>query len=170
MADVTVIGPGGYPMKLADQGDGSFAEVVQMVGDLVHVRKTIVLTGLAGAGQVGDFALFTLVGRIILERFSLWVDAGVSLGGGTINWGTANVKVGPSGSVNGASGFIIPGAVPPPEAAIEILSGVIGEADAKVLIAAPLEGTVGTADVTSGTLIADAWYRSITDNGMLIPA
>jgi hypothetical protein len=130
---------------------------------LVHVRKTVTLTGAAGAGAAGAIALFTTTGRVLLDHVTAYIAAGVSAGGGTLAFGVTGLTTAieaASNSVDGATGFLAAGAAPS-AAKPDLLAGV------PLAIAADVIATVGTADITGGTLVVDVWYRPDTDDGAL---
>lgn len=78
MADKIIPGPGGFPIRLVDQGDGSFAQVIQVVGDEMHKRITVQMIGGSADVAVTTAAGFlkdtratltpnSLVGKIIVS-------------------------------------------------------------------------------------------------------
>lgn len=152
--------------------------------DLIHVRKTLTFTGAAGAGQSGSpIPLFTLTGRVILERGTAYLTSGASAGGGTLAIGptadtTAIMRAIPA---DGGTGF--PYYVQATSGAgwrenwTDLIDSMGGGTTfdnsgytRNITISQSIRGTVGTADITGGTLVVDLWYRPITDDGALVAA
>ena len=151
--------------------------------ELRHVRKTITLDGSANNGNLGDFVtVFQGTGRCMLEEYAIYVSVaptcaaptltgiGVSVGDNLI-WilgdssaltvnnvgvgyvdarGTNTWEFGVQTPVdNAGTGVGLPIALPPGDVRLEIYDAG------------------GGADITAGTIIFDAWYRPITNDGAL---
>ena len=141
---------------------------VQATG-LRHVRKTVTLDGGANNGNLGDIVpLFTLTGRVLVVHATayvsvalactaptatslwLWVVGGgngVSLLGGGNDW---------TGTTGLATGY-----TPDP------FGSNYGGWAASANIGIYVYDDGGGADVTAGTIIVDAWYYPITNDGAL---
>lgn len=138
--------------------------------ELRHVRKTITFTGGAGAGAVGTITLFTITGRVRLDRMSAFCTASlVSTGGtGTISLGVASSTGGLS-SNKSADAIVANDWFTGVGVAAGISTDILYSSFTVdvYLLSESLILTVGTANVTSGTLVFDVWYRPITDDGAL---
>ena len=149
--------------------------------DLIHVRKTVTFDGGAGKGQSGSpVPLFDLTGKVLIERGTAFLTSGVSAGGGTLAIGltadtTAIMRAIP---VDGASGF--PYYVQASSGSgwrenwTDLIASLGGGSTfdnsnftQTIVVSQSIVGTVGTADITGGTLVIDLWYRPITDDGQL---
>jgi len=152
--------------------------------DLIHVRKTITFDGGAGKGQSGSpIPLFTLTGRVVLERGTAYLTSGASAGGGTLEIGpTADTTaIMRAIAVNGATGFAYYVVATSGAGWRENWSDLIASKGGgstfentnsmqNLVISQSIRGVVATADITGGTLVVDLWYRPITDDGSLIAA
>ena len=138
--------------------------------ELRHVRKTITFTGAAGAGAVGTITLFTITGRVRLDRMSAFCTVSlVSTGGtGKISLGVAS-STGALSSNKSADAIVANDWFTGASVAAGISTDILYSSFTVdvYLLSESLILTVGTADITSGTLVFDAWYRPITDDGAL---
>ena len=138
--------------------------------ELRHVRKTITFTGAAGAGAVGTITLFTITGRVRLDRMSAFCTVSlVSTGGtGKISLGVAS-STGALSSNKSADAIVANDWFTGAGVAAGISTDILYSSFTVdvYLLSESLILTVGTADITSGTLVFDAWYRPITDDGAL---
>lgn len=137
-----------------------------------HVRKTVTFNGGAGSGAIGTVTVFTITGRVILERLTGFVTSDL------VSGGAATVALGATGQpgyIDGAgtySGFDTNDIWAPntqqPGMARELSRAAqdttIGE---PVILSADLIITVAGANITSGTIVMDCWYVPITDDGAL---
>jgi len=139
-----------------------------------HVRKTIAFDGTAGNGATGGVTVFTLTGRVLVEALTIFCTetleeaaptATVALGTAT---GTGNIISATSATTIAANDWWIdatPGEVGYANL-VQTLSS--GPSQKDFALSESLLITVATQDVTNGTLVIDAWYRPITDNGSLV--
>ena len=138
--------------------------------DLRHVRKTVAFDGTAGNGAVGTVDVFTLTGRIWAAAWSVYCTEDL-VGAGTLAMGTA-----------GATTALMAGLAD--ATTLDAGKWWDGADEAAVADAAPmsttntpgkaLDGdvilTVGSTDITDGTIVIDLWYMPITDDGALAAA
>ena len=142
-----------------------------------HVRKTITFDGSANNGNLGDdVTVFTITGRVILERFTAYVtDSLVCAAGATTDiafYPRSQSRLGSPASANQWSAgywYQTEGQVDSPGTTLPAYFG--GSDHAPFAMADDLtlrvENSGGGADVTAGTVIVDVWYRPITDDGAL---
>ena len=142
-----------------------------------HVRKTITFDGSANNGNLGDdVTVFTITGRVILERFTAYVtDSLVCAAGATTDiafYPRSQSRLGSPASANQWSAgywYQTEGQVDSPGTTLPAYFG--GSDHAPFAMADDLtlrvQNSGGGADVTAGTVIVDVWYRPITDDGAL---
>lgn len=139
------------------------AIAVQGTG-LRHVRKTITFNGGAGAGLAGSEILpFTLTGVVWIEKFVIrcTTNLGFSAGGCTLDvgvsggtdwslagWDVTTLTAGEF--VGGSNGYNVGG----------------GQLSNDVVAAAPAMKPA-VANITSGVVVVDCFYRPVTDDGAL---
>lgn len=132
--------------------------------ELRHVRKTITFNGGAGAGLAGSEILpFTLTGVVWIEKFVIrcTTNLGFSAGGCTLDvgvsggtdwslagWDVTTLTAGEF--VGGSNGYNVGG----------------GQLSNDVVAAAPAMKPA-VANITSGVVVVDCFYRPVTDDGAL---
>ena len=131
--------------------------------ELRHVRKTITFTGGAGAGAVGTITVFTITGRVFIERHSEWSVTAPASAGGTavVDYGFTSatqfwVADAPESYTDSDSYF-----TEAPDRVININNTNAPFTPDDIVL------TVKNEALTSGQLIFDIWYRPITDDGAL---
>lgn len=154
--------------SLKQQRVGLNTTYMDVVSPSVRARKTITFTGAAGLGAVGAVPLFTLTGRVIVDKIVAvcTVDL-VSAGGGTLALGVTGATsqfVGATTATAIDAGKVWVSTTPT-AAAIAIPA-----ACKDTPIAADIIGTIATADVTAGAIVIDVWYSPLTDDGELVAA
>ena len=144
---------------------------------LVHVRKTVAFDGTAGNGAVGTVPLFNVTGRVLVGLEYIFCTEDLT------SSGSATLEVDISGSTDLLAFGIAYSAL---DNGLYWLHGGTASAIAKSdniwlkngggSLASPLPVggnivlTIGTADVTGGTLVFDIWYRPLTADGALVAA
>jgi hypothetical protein len=146
-------------------GQGPFAEAAGFGAQLC--RKTVAFTGGAGAGAVGTVDLFTVTGSVIALVIGICTEDLVSAGGGDVEVGTAALTTAMIANTTATAidnGEIWVDATP---AQIECWTTgfgcMIAGGDDIIL-------TVGTADVTDGTLIFACFWTPLTADGNVVSA
>ena len=133
--------------------------------------KTIAFTGATGLGEFpGTVPVYTTTGRVWLVMAILFCTENfTSAGGGTLSLGTTNQPldlIGSTGATALLSGEIWRDSTPTTSEWDLTLLNNLGGYEGGIL-AANVIITIGTATVTDGTLVVDAWYRPITAGGTL---
>ena len=131
-----------------------------------HARHSRTFADAAGEGATGDVTIFTVTGRVLLHTITAFCTDGLSEGGAT-----ATVQLG-TAAVDGALIAVV-NAVDidtnewwtdgTPVAEIDHLLG----AQIDAVISSNIVVLVSTQAVSGGTIIFDAIYTPITDNGAL---
>ena len=141
---------------------------VQATG-LRHVRKTVTLDGGANNGNLGDIVpLFTLTGRVLVMYSTAYVSVALactaptvtSLLLGVVGSGLGGSLLGGGNDWTGTTGLAT-GYTPDP------FGSNYGGWAASANIGIYVYDDGGGADVTAGTIIVDAWYYPITNDGAL---
>ncbi len=131
-----------------------------------HVRLSKTFADSAGNGAVGDVTIFTITGRVWLLGFTAFCTSGLSEGGATatVQVGTAAVDGGIIAVVNAVdidtNEWWTDGT---PVAELDQMDA----AQVDVLISSDIVVKVTSQAVSGGTVIFDAFYKAITDNGAL---
>lgn len=139
-----------------------------------HVRKTIAFDGAAGNGAIGTVVVFAIVGRVFMERVTVFCTEDLAGATATIQFGTvanANQLAGSATATDiDANDWYLPDgtSVANIGALADAANGQPVNTARNRLVSANLVFTIGVAAITDGTLIVDAWYDSITDNGELV--
>lgn len=132
---------------------------------LRHVRKTITFDGSAGNGLAGsEIQPFTLTGVVWIEKFVIrcTTNLGFSAGGCTLDVGVAGgadwslagwdlTTLTAEEFVGGSNGYNVGG----------------GQLSNDVCAAAPVMKPA-VANITSGVVVVDCFYRPVTDDGELV--
>jgi hypothetical protein len=139
----------------------------------LHARKTVAFDGSAGNGAVGTFTVFTLTGRVMIRGFTIFCSE-------TLAGATATLQVGAGANINGLAAAVTAtdivaddwyaGTVSAPASVNYGTASASGQSSGVPVlkaISSDIIGTVGTAAITDGTLIIDAWYVPVTDDGKL---
>lgn len=143
---------------------------------LYRARKTIAFDGTAGNGAVGTVTVFTITGRVAVLYITAFCTENLTSdptpGGATIALGTANRSAKFIGSTTAENLDInewwVDGT--PLTEAVNIINQTTNGADPSqmnVVCSANIVVTVGTDDVTDGTIIFDVWYYPVTDGASL---
>lgn len=140
---------------------------VDVVSPSLRAEKLITFTGAAGLGAIGAVPLFTIAGKVIIDRIIGVVET-------DLVGATATLALG----VTGATALLIAAttavdldldelwvSATPNAAGIAIPAGLHDIAIAQNII-----GTVATAAITAGAIRLYAWYTPITSNGALAAA
>lgn len=139
-----------------------------VVSSSLRARKTIAFTGAAGLGATGAVPLFTITGKVLIDRIiGVCTEDLASAGGGTLALG-----------VTGATTLLIAATTATDLDLDELWVSATPNANGialpaalqNIAIAKDIIGTVGTSAITDGTLVIDVWYTPITDNGKLVAA
>ena len=131
-----------------------------------HTRFSKTFADSAGNGAVGDVTLFTITGRVWLLGFTAFCTDGLTEAGATatIQIGTAAVDGGVIAVVNAVdidTNEFWTGGTPVAEL------DQMDTAQVDVLLSADIVAKITSQAVSGGTIIFDAWYKSITSNGAL---
>lgn len=138
------------------------------VSPSLRARKTITFTGAANLGATGAVPLFTLTGKVIIDRIVAVgsVDL-VSAGGGTLALGVTGATTLLIAATTGT--LITAGKLwltnTPNANGLALPAALLG-----IPIAQNIIGTVATANITAGAIVLDVWYTPITDDGALVAA
>jgi len=145
--------------------DGFVLSRTNMPVDGYTASKTTAFDGTAGNGAVGSVSLFTVTGTVLVRIFGTCSETLVSAGGGTITVGTASSTAGIFSSITAtaiASGdVVITGAAP---AQVGALGGNFGVNGANII------ATVGTGNITDGTITWYCLWRPLSTDGNVVAA
>lgn len=140
-------------------------------GDLIHVRKSMTYSNAAGSGAIGTVTLFTTTGAIVIELMSARCTSDLTTSGAaTIQLGvtgTANLIIDATTATSIDNGTIWNDTSPNTNAG-EL--AVIGATIHPAIIRADIINTIGTANITGGTIVYDIWYRPVSADGALVAA
>ena len=134
----------------------------------IAARKTITFTGAANLGAQGAVPLFTISGRVIVERIAGYctVDL-VSAGGGTL-------ALGVTGATTLFIGATTATAIDVGEVWVSTTPTAAGialpAAMQNIVIVADIIGTVATGDITAGAIELVVWYRPLSEGSSLVAA
>lgn len=130
----------------------------------LQASKTLAFTGAAGLGAVGTVTLFTITGTVAINVIGYCTEDLVSAGGGTVAVGTSSSTAALCDQQNATavdnhdvwhdSTLSIGGAV----------AGHIHVIDQNVIL------TVGTGDVTDGTIVFYALWSPFSSDGAVTAA
>ena len=137
-----------------------------------HARTTVVFD--ATHGPVGNFIIFPLVGRVWLQFFTCWCTADLAGATATIGVGEA---AGDTDAIlpittatvvdTGEWFFETSGTAADIATPTQSLVGGASVSQINKMVGSDITVTIGTADITGGTLIFDAVYFPLTDTGRL---
>lgn len=145
---------------------------------LKHVRKTITFTGLAGAGATGAVTVFTLTGRVLVERITPFCTTDLTEAGATatVSLGTTTdvdkfIAATNSTAIDEDEWWFT--ATPTPAAASLTTPAITDPTTAAVLggptaIAESIIITCADQATDAGVLVIDCWYEPITAGGKLV--
>lgn len=128
--------------------------------------KQVAFTGAAGLGAVGTVNLFTVTGTVLVSVFAVCSE---NLAGAT-----ATLEIGISGNTQGVIPQVT--ATDVDDGEILVSGGGLGtvenlSAESKVLTGGTdVIATVGTADITDGTLTFYCLWRPLSDDGNVVAA
>ena len=130
-----------------------------------HVRATLAFDG-STVGDVGTDTIFAITGRVWLLGFTAFCTESLTEGGAT-----ATAEVGTATDINGLIVQTIATAIDINEWWFDAtpLPGLV-QMDAlqiDALLSEDIILTTGSQTISNGTIIFDAWYIPITDNGAL---
>ena len=135
---------------------------------LKKAQKTVTLTGAAGAGATGTVAVFTISGRVVVDRFVGFVVTGLeSAGGGNVSIGTPT-KPTVWQTATPATGWITNDwtrSTGVSRTDTDTLTGNTQDPTMEDVIV-----TIDTAAVTAGQIVFDIWYYPATSNGGFVAA
>ena len=135
--------------------------------ELRHTQKTITFDGTAGNGATGTVNLFTLQTRILVVDMVPYCTSNlVSAGGGTLSLGTASnptVMIAATTATDIDSGEFWFDTTPAADEAVSATCKELGVTGDIIL-------TVGTADITGGTIEFDLYWMALTDAWAVTPA
>ncbi len=130
-----------------------------------HVRLSKTFANSAGNGATGDVTIFTVTGRVWLLGITAFCTSGL-----TEALATATVQL---GSSSGVTLIAVVNAVDidtnewwtdgTPVAQLDQMDA----AQVDAVVSSDIVVIVGTQALTGGTIIFDAWFIPITDNGSL---
>ena len=141
----------------------------------IHARSTIAFDGAAGNGATGTVTVFTITGRVYIERFLAFCTENLveAVATATLRCGGASDTDGLFDQLNATT--LVNGDWWEQAASIgglvsldgSITGGYISSqvqkmTDEDVIL------TVGAQNITDGTIIFDVWYIPITDDGLLV--
>lgn len=153
-------------LKRARVGLGSnFQDVIS---PSLRARKTIAFTGAANLGATGAVPLFTITGKVLIDRIiGVCTEDLASAGGGTLALGVtgATTLLIAATTATGIDNGHLWVSNAPNLNGIALPAGLLNIAIAQNII-----GTVGTSAITDGTIVIDVWYTPITDDGKLVAA
>lgn len=149
-------------MKFAAQMDRDANRQVIASNEAFRVSKTIAFDGAAGNGAIGTVAVFTVTGDVMARAFATCSE--------TLAGATATVTL---GSANTAAGFISS------TTATGILAGRVWSDSSPASLDTPIGDrviaggddiiiTVGTANVTDGTLAVYCLWRPLSADGKVV--
>lgn len=133
----------------------------------LRARKTITFTGAAGLGAIGAATLFTITGKVIVDRI-------IATCTGSLTGATATIALGVTSSTSlfiaattatGITNGAIWASTSPNANGIALPAALQNIAIAQNILA-----TIATANVTGGTLVIDVYFTPITDDGLLTAA
>lgn len=133
----------------------------------ILATKTLAFTGAAGLGAQGAVPLFTVTGEVLIEKIVAFCTESLAGASATLALGVTGATTlfvaATTATDIDADEFWVDNA---PDAA-----GVAVPAACKdVAISANIIGTVGTADITDGTIRFDVIWRPLSPDGMVVPA
>lgn len=134
------------------------------------VSKTVAFDGTAGNGAVGSVSLFTVTGDILVTVVGMVTETLVGATS-TLVVGTANNTAGLLASVSGpalVAGDVHTSGTSPADVAA--LSTAGSSAPAALNNGADIIATVGTADITDGTIKFYCLWRPLSTDGNVVAA
>lgn len=143
-----------------NQGINQYRLLTEMIS-----RKQVTFTGAAGLGAVGTVALFTVTGRVEYTLVPSCSESLVSAGGGT-------VEVGIAGNTAAIIAQTTATEIDTGEVWVDNAPATVEATPGKKVIAGGQDIilTVGTADVTDGTLDFDIIWRPLSVDGSVVAA
>ena len=144
--------------------------------ELRHVRKTITFDGSAGNGAEGQVTAFSLTGRVMLERLTVFVAQDLVSAGAArfrlIGTTESSTLWGSWAYSDATAGLWMGELNNRPDFGEELVgsqhaNGSAGWGPNAIPVNDTIVVLVQIADITAGELVIDAWYRPITDDGAL---
>jgi hypothetical protein len=132
------------------------------------VSQTIAFDGGAGSGAVGTVALFTVTGNVTLRMVAYCTEDLVSGGGGTC-------EVGCTGNTNGIIAQTTATAIDDGEVwfsntPVSGLTATTNIGQYLIVDGADIILTVGTGDVTDGTIVFDCYWTPMDSTSSVVAA
>ena len=138
-----------------------------------RVRKTVAFTGAAGVGAQGTVAVFAVTGRVLLHRMIAFCTEDLAGATATIELGATGFTAGIIAQTTATdidNGEFWQDATPQANGRNFAAASEASSAPRDTLLSSGIILTVGTADITDGTIIFDAWWEPITDGARLAAA
>ena len=140
-----------------------------------HSTKTIALDGTAGNGaETSDVTVFTITGRVFIHQIvAFCTESLLSAGGGTLALGVVadtDAFLGSITATNLDTNDWWTAATGTPAGAVTYGFQTTSDASTSALskaVATDIIITIGTADITDGTIVFDVIYTPLTDGARL---
>lgn len=141
-----------------------------------HARVTVAFDGTAGNGAVGTVTLFTITGRVFIELMTGFCTENLAEAGAT-----ATIQIGVASDLDAlfathnavdidVNEWLLSPLAAPQTGMVTLPSNATAGYSTLAAYKAVSENviaTIGAQNVTDGTIIFDAWYYPVTDNGAL---
>lgn len=138
-----------------------------------HSTKTIALDGTTGNGEAGTVIVFTITGRVLVHAITAFCTEDlVSAGGGTVELGVAAdtdafIAQTTATAVDVNEWWQIATPSAGANTLADSVTGGLTTSQRAKTVSTNIIITVGTADVTDGTIVFDVIYTPLTDGGRL---
>ncbi|MDZ4250920.1 MAG: hypothetical protein U0990_12665 [Candidatus Nanopelagicales bacterium] len=139
-----------------------------------QVTKTITFTGAAGAGEVGTVTVFTVAGRVFVNRITAYCTTLLdeALATATIALGTAGDTDGFIGATNAVDldaleWWTAASPVVGSKSPLKVETGGLVTGQIDKMVSEDIIITVGAQNVDAGVIVFDVWYDPITSGGSL---
>ncbi len=132
------------------------------------VSKTVEFDGAAGSGAVGTVALFTVTGNVAFRILAYCTEDLVSGGGGTCEVGVAGNTPGLIAQTTATA--IDNGEIWYNNTPVAGVTAVTNIAQYVIANGADIILTVGTGDVTDGTITFDLYFTPLSSTGTVVAA
>lgn len=144
-------------------------QLLIVAGSPKIVRKTVTFTGAAGLGAAGAVSLFTITGRVLVERIVPYCSTLLTETGGTATLalgvtGSTALFIAATGATAIDAGEFWVDTTPDP-AGIALPAALKG-----VPIAADIIATVADATINAGVIAFDVYWRPLSDAATLVAA
>lgn len=140
---------------------------------LKRLRKTVAFSGAAGNGAVGTVVLGTITGRVFVDRLAIFctedlVGAGATVSCGVVGAATLFLDAITATDLDNGEWWQDASVQAAGVHMANPTSGDQANSTRSAAIGANIIFTIGTANITDGTVIVDIWYDPITDDGLLV--